>query len=80
MVREMAEVALMQDILRNSCNEVAPDELTERIHATISALTATQTIEFFSQTTVTEISFDGITSIGITHEFTQEIRHEFPNE
>ena len=77
---ERAAISFMQNLLRNTCNEVAPESLNARIQATINSLAATSTVEFFSQTTITEFTFDGTTSIEITQEFTQEIRHEFPHE
>jgi mycothiol system anti-sigma-R factor len=77
---ERAALNFLQSLLQSSCNEIAPDELKERIAASIDSLAMTTSVEFFSQTTITEFTFDGTTSIEITQEFTQEIRHEFPNE
>jgi mycothiol system anti-sigma-R factor len=77
---ERAALIMMQNLLRGTCNESAPQELHDRIRATIDGLGNTTAVEFFSQTTYTEITFDGTTSISVTQEFTQEIRHEFPNE
>ena len=80
MERERATITLMQSLLRNTCNEAAPIELLHNIQATINTLAANTATAFFSQTTITEFTFDCTTSIAITQEFTQEIRHEFPGE
>lgn len=80
MEHERATISLMQNLLRNSCNEAAPIELLHNIQATINTLAANTATAFFSQTTITEFTFDGTTSIEITQEFTQEIRHDFPGE
>jgi len=85
---ERAAISMMQDLLRGSCSESAPEELHARIRATIDQLASgfgagfngSGSVEYYSQTTITEITFDGTTSIEITQEFTQEIRHDFPRE
>ena len=82
---ERAALILMQNLLRGTCNESAPQDLHDRIQETINSLadssfTHATSVEFFSQTTITEFTFDGTTSFSVTQEFTQEIRHEFPNE
>ena len=77
MVHERDALEFMKNLLRNSCNEQAPEDLNERIREQISALSGQSQVEFFSQTTITEFTFDGTTSIQVTQEFTQEIRHDF---
>jgi hypothetical protein len=77
MVYERDALEFMQNLLRSSCNEQAPEDLHERIRQKISSLAGQSQVEFFSQTTITEFTFDGSTSIQVTQEFTQEIRHDF---
>ena len=79
MVHESAAIAIMQNLLRNSCNEEAPEDLHERIRQQTEALAGQSQVEFFSSstTTITNFSFDGTTSIQVTQEFTHEIRHDF---
>ena len=77
MVHERDTLEFMKNLLRNSCNEQAPQDLHERIRQQIAALAGQSQLEFFSQTTITEFTFDGTTSIQVTQEFTQEIRHDF---
>jgi len=60
--------------------ESAPQELNERIQEQINALSAQTQVEFFSQTTVTEITFGEGDSFQITHEVTQEYTQEFRND
>ena len=81
MLSESETLNFMKNLLRNTCNEQAPEELIDRIMeqtALLAGATGGQ-VEFFSSTTVTEITFDDNTSIQVTREFTQEIRHEFPD-
>ena len=81
MLSESEALNFMKNLLRNTCNEQAPEELIDRIMeqtALLAGATGGQ-VEFFSSTTVTEITFDDNTSIQVTREFTQEIRHEFPD-
>ena len=79
MVQESAALAFMQNLLRSSCNEEAPQDLHERIRQQTEALAGQSQVEFFSSstTTITNFSFDGATSIQVTQEFTHEIRHDF---
>jgi anti-sigma factor (TIGR02949 family) len=79
MVQESAALAFMQNLLRSSCNEEAPQDLHERIRQQTEALAGQSQVEFFSSstTTITNFSFDGTTSIQVTQEFTHEIRHDF---
>ena len=77
MVLERNALDFMKNLLRSACNEEAPQDLHERIHQQISVLAGQSQVEFFTQTTITEFSFDGNTSIQVTQEFTQEIRHDF---
>jgi len=79
MVHESAALAFMQNLLRSSCNEEAPQDLHERIRQQTEALAGQSQVEFFSSstTTITNFSFDGTTSIQVTQEFSHEIRHDF---
>ena len=77
MVYERDALEFMKNLLRNTCNEQAPEDLHERIREQITTLSGQSQVEFFSQTTITEFTFDGTTSIQVTQEFTQEIRHDF---
>ena len=79
MAHENAALAFMQNLLRRSCNEEAPQDLHERIRQQTEALAGQSQVEFFSSstTTITNFSFDGTTSIQVTQEFTHEIRHDF---
>ncbi len=77
MTYERDTLEFMKNLLRSSCNEEAPQDLHERIREQITALSGQSQVEFFSQTTITEFTFDGTTSIQVTQEFTQEIRHDF---
>ena len=77
MEHERTAIEFMQNLLRNTCTEQAPEGLNERILQQTQMLAGQTQVEFFSQTTITEFSFDGTTSIQVTQEFTQEIRHDF---
>ena len=78
MIHESAAIAFMQNLLRNSCNEEAPQDLHERIRQQTEVLAGQTQVEFFSSsTTITNFTFDGTTSIQVTQEFTHEIRHDF---
>ena len=77
MVHESQALAFMQNLLRNSCNEQAPEDLHERIRQQTAALAGQSQVDFFSSTTITNFTFDGTTSIQVTQEFTHEIRHDF---
>lgn len=77
MVYERDALQFMKNLLRNTCNEQAPQDLHERIRQQIAVLAGQSQVEFFSQTMITEFTFDGTTSIQVTQEFTQEIRHDF---
>ena len=77
MEHERTAIEFMQNLLRNTCTEQAPEGLNERILQQTQILAGQTQVEFFSQTTITEFSFDGTTSIQVTQEFTQEIRHDF---
>ena len=77
---ERAAISMMQELLRRSCMESAPEELNERIQEQINALSAQTQVEFFSQTTVTEITFGEGDSFQITHEVTQEYTQEFRDD
>ena len=78
MVYESAALAMMQNLLRATCNEAAPDDLHERIKEQIEELAGQTQVQFFSSsTTITNFTFDGTTSIQVTQEFTHEIRHDF---
>lgn len=78
MLHESAALAFMQDLLRNSCNEQAPEDLLARIREQTATLAGQNQVGYFSSsTTITNISFDGTTSIQVTQEFTHEIRHEY---
>lgn len=78
MVHESAALAMMQDLLRSTCNEAAPDDLHERIRQQTEVLAGQTQVQFFSSsTTVTNFTFDGTTSIQVTQEITHEIRHDF---
>lgn len=78
MVHESEALAILQNLLRITCNEAAPDELHERIRQQTQVLAGQTQVQYFSSsTTVTNFTFDGTTSIQVTQEFTQEIRHDF---
>jgi anti-sigma factor (TIGR02949 family) len=78
MVYESAALAFMQNLLRSTCNEAAPDDLHERIKQQTEELAGQTQVQFFSSsTTITNFTFDGTTSIQVTQEFTHEIRHDF---
>ncbi len=78
MVHESTILAMMQNLLRSSCNEAAPDDLQRRIKEQTDALAGQSQVQFFSSsTTITNFTFDGTTSIQVTQEFTHEIRHDF---
>jgi len=77
MVHESAALAFMQGLLRDTCNEQAPEDLLTRIREQTATLAGPNQVGYFSSsTTITNISFDGTTSIQVTQEFTHEIRHE----
>lgn len=73
--------SLIQDVLRRSCCEVAPDELHDSIYQQIhTQMTGAFTTEVTTEFTMTEISFeiDGFGNIEhreITIEHTEEIRY-----
>ncbi len=84
MVQERQALSLIQSLLNRSCQEVAPEELINRIHEQTQALAAemnsmqqgslpTET-HFISGYTRTEISVDGVTQI---IETSHEIRRDF---
>ena len=78
MVHESAVLSMMQNLLRSTCNETAPDDLHERIRQQTEELAGQSQVQFFStSTTITNFTFDGTTSIQVTQEFTHEIRHDF---
>jgi hypothetical protein len=77
MVHESAALAFMQNLLRSTCNEQAPQDLHDRIRQQTATLAGQNQVEFYSSTTITNFSFDGTTSIQVTQEFTHEIRHDF---
>jgi mycothiol system anti-sigma-R factor len=77
MMHEKAALDFMKNLLRSSCNEQAPQDLHQRIRQQTEALAGQSQVEYFSSTTITEFTFDGTTSIQVTQEFTQEIRHDF---
>jgi len=78
MVHESAILAMMQNLLRSTCNEQAPDDLKRKIKEQTDALAGQSQVQFFSSsTTITNFTFDGTTSIQVTQEFTHEIRHDF---
>jgi mycothiol system anti-sigma-R factor len=78
MVHESEALAFMQNLLRNTCNEQAPEDLHERIRQQTQTLAGQTQVGFFSSsTTITNFTFDGTTSIQVTQEFTHEIRHDF---
>ena len=77
LIHESAALAFMQNLLRSTCNEQAPQDLQDRIRQQTAALAGQSQVEFFSSTTITNFSFDGTTSIQVTQEFTHEIRHDF---
>ena len=75
--------ALMQSVLRRSCNERAPEDLHEKIHQQLLNLSATSAPDIVREFRMTEISIeiseDGtIESREIHIEHTEEYR--FPNE
>ena len=75
--------ALMQSVLRRSCNERAPEDLHEQIHQQLLNLSATSAPDIVREFRMTEISIeineDGtIESREIHIEHTEEYR--FPNE
>lgn len=77
MVHESEVLTMLQSLLRSTCNEPAPDELHERIRQQTQVLAGQSQAQFFSSsTTITNFTFDGTTSIQVTQEFTQEIRHD----
>ena len=81
MVHESAALAFMKNLLRNTCNEQAPEDLHERIRQQTAALSGQNQVGFFSSsTTITNFSFDGTTSIQVTQEITHEIRHDFTED
>lgn len=81
MVHESQALSMLQNLLRSTCNEAAPDDLHARIREQTEALAGQSQVQFFSSsTTITNFSFDGTTSIQVTQEFTHEIRHDFTDE
>ncbi len=77
MKHESTAIAFLQELLKMHCNEQAPQELHDRILQQTEALAGQSQVQFFASTTVTNFTFDGATSIQVTQEFTQEIRHDF---
>lgn len=78
LIYESNALSSMQDLLRSSCNEAAPEELLEKIRQQTETLAGQSQVQFFSSsTTITNFTFDGTTSIQVTQEVTHEIRHEF---
>ena len=78
MIHESQALAFLQDLLRTTCNEQAPEDLNEKIRQQTEALASQTQIGFFSSsTTITNFTFEGTTSIQVTQEFTHEIRHDF---
>jgi anti-sigma factor (TIGR02949 family) len=80
MLHESTAIAFLKELLQMNCNEQAPQELHDRILQQTEALAGQSQVQFFSSTTVTNFTFDGTTSIQVTQEFTQEIRHDFNEE
>lgn len=81
MVHESQALAMLQNLLRSTCNEAAPDDLHQRIREQTEALAGESQVQFFSSsTTITNFTFDGTTSIQVTQEFTHEIRHDFTED
>ena len=74
--------ALLQDVLRRTCNEIAPDDLHDSIYQQIHAqLTGAFTTEVITEFTMTEISieideFGNIEHREVTIEHTEEIRYQ----
>lgn len=76
---EQAVHSLMQEVLRRSCDEKAPEELHDAIHRQIHGQTAGAFTEIVTQYSMTEISieideFGQIEHREITIEHTEEIR------
>ena len=80
MLHESTAIAFLKELLQMNCNEQSPQELHDRILQQTEALAGQSQVQFFSSTTVTNFTFDGTTSIQVTQEFTQEIRHDFNEE
>jgi len=76
MMHESTAISFLKELLQMNCNEQAPQELHDRILQQTEVLAGQSQVQFFSSTTVTNFSFDGTTSIQVTQEFTQEIRHD----
>ena len=71
-------LTFIKGLLQGSCNEQAPDDLHNRIKEQTAALSGQNQIGYYSSsTTITNVTFDGATSIQVTQEFTHEIRHDF---
>ena len=75
--------ALMQSVLRRSCNERAPEDLHEQIHQQLLNLSASSAPDIVREFRMTEISIEinedgSIESREIHIEHTEEYR--FPNE
>ncbi len=81
MLHESTAVAFLKELLQMNCNEQAPQELHDRILQQTEVLAGQSQVQFFSSPpTITNFTFDGTTSIQVTQEFTQEIRHDFNEE
>jgi len=81
MLHESTAVAFLKELLQMNCNEQAPQELHDRILQQTEELAGQSQVQFFSSsTTITNFTFDGTTSIQVTQEFTQEIRHDFTQD
>jgi len=79
---ERAMHSLLQEVLRRTCNEVAPDDLHDSIYQQIHAQSAGAfTTEVITEFTMTEISieideFGNIEHREVTIEHTEEIRYQ----
>ena len=84
LAHEQAMRQLMQDALRRSCNEKAPEDLHDAIYRQIHAQMAGTFTEVVTQYSMTEISieideFGQIEHREVTIEHTEEIRYLDPN-
>ena len=84
LAHEQAMRQLMQDALRRSCNEKAPEDLHDAIYRQIHAQMTGAFTEVITQYSMTEISieideFGQIEHREVTIEHTEEIRYLDPN-
>ena len=84
LAHEQAMRQLMQDALRRSCNEKAPEDLHDAIYRQIHAQMSGSFTEVVTQYSMTEISieideFGQIEHREVTIEHTEEIRYIDPN-